>query len=83
MQVQKMADRIVEYAQVCMRNRTHVSPFSRKSYLFHMHLFSYILMLFVGEALRSGLYFPGGVRFQLHKFSGIHPIILTLQKIDE
>ncbi|KAJ8589716.1 hypothetical protein M405DRAFT_738115 [Rhizopogon salebrosus TDB-379] len=41
MQVQKMADRIVDYAQVCMRGRNTSTPFSR-------------------EALRAGLYYPGG-----------------------
>ena len=30
-QVQSMADRIVQYAQVCMRDRKRASPFQRRS----------------------------------------------------
>jgi hypothetical protein len=45
MQVQKMADRIVDYAQVCMRGRNTSTPFSRKSTLFHTRHFSYIFMI--------------------------------------
>jgi protein phosphatase PTC7 len=32
-QAQMMANRIVEYARVCMRERKKMSPFSRKSYV--------------------------------------------------
>jgi protein phosphatase PTC7 len=59
-----MADRIVEYAQVCMRGRKTLTPFSRKSYLISLVFFPYILVMFLGDALRAGLYYPGGVRFQ-------------------
>ena len=45
-QVQMMADRIVEYAQVCMRDRRKMSPFSRKSCLRSRGpLLIYILLL--------------------------------------
>lgn len=33
-QVQSMADRIVQYAQACMRDRKRVSPFERRSLTF-------------------------------------------------
>lgn len=67
-QVQIMADRMVEYARLCMKSKTRVSPFEREL-LFTDRTFcaAFLDVLFlshgpcIGEASREGMYFRGGV----------------------
>ena len=72
-QVQAMADRLVEYARQCMKDRNRVSPFESAflSPLFFLSftiwVFSFWVSFFLadtffkGEASRQGMYFRGGV----------------------
>ena len=63
-QVQAMADRMVEYACQCMKNRNRVSPFESAfffSFFFSIVIFFFCSFFFTGEASRQGMYFRGGV----------------------
>lgn len=71
-QVQAMADRLVEYARQCMKDRSRVSPFESAFfpldsffYPSHFHMdflpLGFLFFLLIGEALRQGMYFRGGV----------------------
>ena len=67
-QVQIMADRMVEYARLCMKSKTRVSPFEREWLLTDVVFcaaFLNLLLLshgtYIGEASREGMYFRGGV----------------------
>lgn len=68
-QVQAMADRMVEYARQCMKNRNRVSPFESAFFLralFHFQIFIVcfgvnVFSFYIGEASRQGMYFRGGV----------------------
>lgn len=59
---QTMADRMVEYAQQCMRSKTRVSPFeSTYNVPFFKGRLSVYLPSPLGEAAREGMFFRGGV----------------------
>ena len=57
---QAMADRMVDYSQLCMRSRTRVSPF--ESALTSLTFAISPLSIFsLGDAAREGMFFRGGV----------------------
>lgn len=58
-QVQSMADRIVQYAQACMRDGKRASPFERKSFHFSGSLD--MMGYSIGDAAREGMLYRGGV----------------------
>lgn len=62
-QVQAMSDRMIEYAQQCMKDKKRVSPF--ESRIDTPACIPCSLMLFpafLEDAARLGMFFKGGVR---------------------
>ena len=90
-QVQSMADRLVEYARQCMKDRNRVSPFESAFfsqalfflsffYLSHSHwgfLPFFLADVFIGEASRQGMYFLGGVSALFSFMRRITRLIVT------
>ena len=57
---QAMADRMVDYSQLCMRSRTRVSPFESAPTSLTFAI-SPLSIFSLGNAARSGMSFRGGV----------------------
>jgi protein phosphatase PTC7 len=82
-QVQAMADRIVQYAQACMRDRKRVSPFERR-FLSDFPRFSWPdAPVITGEAAREGMFFRGGVRTCYAFMETFTDTKTCTQKLDE